>query len=164
MKKLIFIRHGKAEDEVNGLSDFERSLTTGGKKICKQAAEIFAGKEDAPGLLISSPAFRALETALIFSGECGTGYDKVILNDVLYFNANIKKLIEILGQNYENEDNITLVGHNPSFSDMAGDLCKNGCDTIPKSGIVCITFDVKSWADIKPHSGILKYFLKPGKE
>ena len=28
MKKLIFVRHGKAEDPASGISDYERSLTT----------------------------------------------------------------------------------------------------------------------------------------
>ena len=32
MKKLIFVRHGKAEEE-SGISDFERSLTLKGKVI-----------------------------------------------------------------------------------------------------------------------------------
>ena len=31
MKKLIFIRHGKAEDQAADISDFERSLTLRGK-------------------------------------------------------------------------------------------------------------------------------------
>ena len=69
MKKLIFVRHGKAEEEAPGISDFERSLTSSGKKISKQMARLNQ-KKNLP-VFVSSPAFRALETALIFAGECG---------------------------------------------------------------------------------------------
>jgi phosphohistidine phosphatase SixA len=55
MKKIIFVRHGKAEDEIQGLSDFERSLTPAGKKISMQMAELFSKKQGSPGLMISSP-------------------------------------------------------------------------------------------------------------
>ena len=34
MKKLIFVRHGKAEDDSPEISDFERSLVSKGKLVC----------------------------------------------------------------------------------------------------------------------------------
>lgn len=163
MKKIILVRHGKAEEEVHGMSDFERSLTSQGKKISKQVAGIFREKEKTPGLLLSSPAFRALETALIFAGECGTGYDKVALDSGLYFKANPEKVLEILSKKYEEMDTVTMFGHNPSFTDMADSLATDGFDMVPKSGVVCLTFDVKSWKDIRPATGRLEYFLKPDK-
>jgi phosphohistidine phosphatase len=161
MKKLILVRHGKAEVEAHGISDFERSLTTSGKKISKRMAHIFIEKEESPGLLISSPAFRAIETALIFAGERGTGYDKMITDIRLYDNTDLEKVKMILTEKGDDIDTVTLFGHNPSFSEIANGLSKNGCDFIPKSGIVCITFNVKSWAAIKPKTGKPEYFLKP---
>jgi phosphohistidine phosphatase len=68
MKKLIFIRHGRAEDPANEITDFERSLTTKGKVIANAVADILFRKDDSKGMIITSPAFRAFETALIFAG------------------------------------------------------------------------------------------------
>lgn len=161
MKKLILVRHGKAEDESHGITDFERSLTSGGKKISKQMARLFIDKEESPGLLISSPAFRAIETALIFAGECGTGYDKMNLDIRLYEMKDPEKVREILSERAEDVSTVTLFGHNPLFSDIANSLSKDGCDMIPKSGIVCLTFNVRSWAALKPKTGRTQYFLKP---
>ena len=163
MKKLIFVRHGKAEEESPGFSDFERSLTSGGKKISRQMARLFNKEEVSPGLLISSPAFRALETALIFAAECGTDYDKVVLNTNLYYKTNLDTIMDILDGIHEAIDSVTLFGHNPSFTDIVNSLCRDGCDFIPKSGVVCISYDVKTWNEISRNTGKLEYFLIPEK-
>ncbi len=82
MKKIIFVRHGRAEDQASEFSDFERSLTTRGKVISKQMAKWFREKESKPGILISSPAFRALETAIIFAEEYGIKPDNIIMDSI----------------------------------------------------------------------------------
>lgn len=163
MKKIIFVRHGKAEEETHGFTDFERSLTASGKKISAKMAEIFIRKEKSPGLFISSPAFRALETALIFAGQANAGYDGIRLRSSLYFNTNLHKLTELLEELDENIETITLFGHNPSFSEISDSLSSDGCDFLSKSGVACISFNVKSWKEIKEKTGKLEYLLKPEK-
>ena len=90
MKKLIFIRHGRAEDPAPEISDFERSLTLKGKSISKLMAHKLHEKENTPGVLITSPAFRALETAIIFAEEFGIKSETIILNSDLYYKMNFK--------------------------------------------------------------------------
>lgn len=163
MKKLIFIRHGKAEDTAPEFSDFERSLTARGKAISKQVACELMEKENSPGIMITSPAFRALETAIIFANEFGVGPDKIVINSNLYSNMDFKYLNKIISLITEDTDTITLFGHNPSFSGITNSLCRDGCDFMPKCGVVCISFNIKTWKDIKPDTGKLEYFLKPEK-
>jgi phosphohistidine phosphatase SixA len=45
MKKLIFVRHSKAESQIFEISDFERSLTTKGKRIANAMAVRLKEKE-----------------------------------------------------------------------------------------------------------------------
>ncbi|HLN56695.1 MAG TPA: histidine phosphatase family protein [Bacteroidales bacterium] len=165
MKKLIFVRHAKAEpeEEIPGLSDFERSLTPGGKKVAKLMAQAFLKKDPSPGLIISSPAFRALETAMIFAAEAGSSYDNIVLNSGLYFSASLEKLTKILSGVSDDLTTISLFGHNPAFTDMPDKLSKTGCGPVPKTGVVCLTFDTDKWTEITKGSGNLEYFLKPGK-
>ena len=59
MKKLIFIRHGKAEEQNTDISDFERSLTTKGKKEVHNIALKLRVKQPSIDLFMTSPAFRA---------------------------------------------------------------------------------------------------------
>lgn len=161
MKKLIFVRHGKAEDLVSEFSDFERSLTPKGKNIAMMMARRLMEKENSPGTIITSPAFRALETALIFAGESGIRYDKIIMNSDLYNKLNYSSFQQIISQVNEETDTVTLFGHNPSFSEITDILCIGGCDFIPKCGVVGIKFNIKIWPEIKRNTGKLEYFLKP---
>jgi phosphohistidine phosphatase len=163
MKKIIFVRHGRAEDGSSGISDFERSLTTKGKNISKEMALRLRGHEDDPGLIISSPAFRAIETALIFASAYGIKSENIRLDNDLYFKADMKHLLEMLKSIDDEIDIITLFGHNPSFTEMADRLCTEGCEFMTKTSIVCVSFKVKTWAEIKTGSGKLEYFLKPDK-
>lgn len=165
MKKLIFVRHAKAEPEedIPGMSDFERSLTPQGKRVARQMAQIFLKKEGSPGLVLTSPAFRALETAIIFAGETGSSYDKIVMSADLYFGTNLEKLMKILSGMSDDISTITLFGHNPAFSDMPDKLATNGCGPVPKTGVVCLSFNTDKWTDVSKRSGNLEYFLKPVK-
>jgi phosphohistidine phosphatase len=163
MKKIIFIRHGRAEDQAPEFSDFERSLTTKGKAIAHQMAKKFREKEPDPGLLITSPAFRALETAYIFASEAGIDHGDVRVLPALYSKPGIKMLLDLTGTLDEDLDTITLFGHNPSFTEMPDKLSRDGCEFVTKTSVVCISFQVRTWSEIKAGTGKLEYFMKPEK-
>lgn len=161
MKKLIFVRHGKAEDPESGITDFERSLTMRGKIISRQMVRKLKEIEKSEISIITSPAFRAIETALIFAGELGINPEKIIINSNIYYKMNLKYLNSILSGYEDNEKTIVMFGHNPSFTELADRLSADGCDMIQKSGVVCISFNVGSWDEIKHKTGKIEYFLKP---
>jgi phosphohistidine phosphatase len=163
MKNIIFIRHGRAEELAPEITDFERSLTLKGKMISKVMARKLKEKINSPGLMITSPAFRALETAYIFGGEFGIDHEKILINNILYYKMNIHYLNEILSIVNENIDTVALFGHNPAFTEIADRLGTENCDFIPKTGIVGLSFKVNKWSEIKNNTGKLEYFLKPEK-
>jgi phosphohistidine phosphatase len=164
MKKLIFIRHGKAEDPVPEITDFERSLTVKGKIISRLMAHRLKEKEKSPGIIVTSPAFRALETAFIFACEFGIDYEEIILNSILYYKMNLQNLPGVLANINEATETVTMFGHNPSFTQMANSLSSEGCEFVPKNGIVCISFNISKWSEIGRNIGKMEYFLKPDKE
>jgi phosphohistidine phosphatase len=163
MKKIIFVRHGRAEDQDSGITDFERSLTTKGKTISRQMAVRFKETETNPGLFITSPAFRAVETALIFAGVIGIDPDNIMIYSNIYYKSGIKILFDMLPKIDDNIETITLFGHNPSFTEMPDRLCTEGCEFLTKTSIVCISFKVSKWSEIKVDTGTQEYFLKPEK-
>jgi phosphohistidine phosphatase len=163
MKKLIFVRHGKAEEPSSEVSDFERSLTPRGKAISRQMALKLRDHEKSVGLIVTSPAFRALETALIFADEFRIEHEKILLKSNLYYKMDLHYLTDLLSQTGDEINIIALFGHNPSFTHIAGNLSREGCDFMPKSGVAVISFKIESWADLKKESGIMEYFLKPDK-
>ncbi|MFZ0283548.1 MAG: histidine phosphatase family protein [Bacteroidales bacterium] len=163
MKKLIFVRHGRAEEPTSMIPDFERSLTTKGKNISDQMAAILKTKEKDPGVFISSPAFRALETALVFARVFGTNPDAVILKSLLYNRATLNSFADIIEDIPDDINAITFFGHNPSFTEIPDRLSKDGCDFLPKSAIVGLYFKTDKWKGIVHEKGKIEYFLKPEK-
>ena len=161
MKKLIFVRHGRAEEQDSGISDFERSLTVKGKMISREMARRFREKESDPGLFITSPAFRALETAYIFAGEYGIKPEEIRIDSNLYVKPGIKQLFGLLSSVGDKVDTVTIFGHNPSFTEMPDRLCRNGCEFLTKTSVVCISFQINTWSDLKLDTGTQEYFLKP---
>lgn len=163
MKKIIFIRHGRAEDAATEISDFERSLTIKGKIISRQMARRLREKEKDPGLMITSPAYRALETAYIFASEFGIKPEKIMVDSNLYNKATMNSLLNTLSAISDDIKTIILFGHNPAFTELPDRLSKHGCEFLTKTSIVCISFEIKSWSAIKPDTGKQEYFLKPEK-
>ena len=159
---MIFVRHGKAEDESPEIADFERSLTLKGKVISKLMAQKLQEKIKNPGAILTSPAFRALETALIFAEAYEIDAGNVIMSSSIYNKMNMQNLPVILSAVNEVTEAVTLFGHNPSFTQLANNLSREGCDFMPKSGVVCISFNIMTWSDIARNTGTIEYFLKPG--
>lgn len=163
MKKLIFVRHGRAEEPEEGISDFERSLTGKGKIISAQMATLLRQKEDDKCIFISSPAFRAYETALIFMYVFQEEADNIIIKNTLYSRTSLKTFANILEELSEDFETAIFFGHNPAFTEIADRMSKEGCDFLPKSGIVCLSFKKDKWSDLIHERGKIEYFLKPEK-
>jgi len=163
MKKIIFIRHGRAEEPSTLIDDFERSLTTKGKNISEKMALKIKEREKGNAVFITSPAFRAYETALIIARVLGYEPDKIILKSSLYSRATLNSFSDIFEKISDDIDTAILFGHNPSFTEIPDRLSKSGCDFLPKSGIVCLTFKTDTWKGIVHEKGIIEYFIKPEK-
>ena len=163
MKHIIFVRHARAEEDSGSFPDFERSLTSNGKVTSEKMANRFSEKEKGPMVFITSPAFRAYETALVFARVLKYKPENVILKNALYTDPNLNALGDILSEVDDAIDTVVLFGHNPSFTELADRLTKNGCDFLPKAGIVSLAFRTDTWNGIVRERGTVEYFLKPEK-
>ncbi|MRR19332.1 hypothetical protein EG827_03985 [bacterium] len=161
IRKLIFIRHAKAEDQVPEISDFERSLTTKGKRDSRLMARILKSKEKDPGTVITSPAFRAVETAIIFCREFDISPDEIVLMSDLYSGLETEEFIPLIARQDNDVHAVTIFGHNSLITEMAAFFAADEPKVLPKTGIFCVSFNAASWADIKPESGTTEYFLVP---
>ena len=161
MKRLVFVRHGKAEDPSGETSDLERSLTQKGKMVSRMMAMRLRDKNLPVGKFISSPAFRALETALIFADELGVNPSELLLDNNLYYHSAVSRFVHLIQKVADDIDTIVLFGHNPTFTDLCDMLAKNGSGFIPKSGVVSIKFLVEKWDGLKFGEGQIEFFMKP---
>ncbi|MFN2314714.1 MAG: histidine phosphatase family protein [Bacteroidales bacterium] len=160
-RKLIFVRHGRAEEQVHEITDFERSLTSKGKQHSRLMARILKSKEKDPGTVISSPAFRAIETAIIFCREFDVSADKLEILSDLYSGLEPEGFIPFIARQNDDVDTITIFGHNPLITEMAAFFAADEPEVLPKTGIFCVSFKAQRWSDIEPESGKTEYFLVP---
>jgi phosphohistidine phosphatase len=161
MKRLIFVRHGKAEEEGTVDSDFVRSLTAKGKEVSSQMAKRLAKREKDKITIVTSPAFRAIETALIFANVLKVRYDSIIINETIYSSFGVNKLICILEEAGKDNETIALFGHNPSFSLLVNHFSGTNRGFMPKSGVACFEFHSSEWKGISASDADLIYFLTP---
>jgi phosphohistidine phosphatase len=126
-------------------------------------ALILKQKVTVPFVLVTSPAFRAYETAIVFARVLEYDPDKIILKKALYSPATLKSFAEILEEIIDDINSAIFFGHNPSFTEIPDRLSRSGCDFLPKSGIVCLSFKTDTWKGIVREKGAIEYFLKPEK-
>ncbi len=159
------MRHSDAEGQSGRLSDFERSLTVQGKINARVMAERLKARGGHPGKIISSPAFRALETALIFSREHDISPSEIVLSSRLYLNLEYAEFLPfVTGLGSGEEDTVTLFGHNPLITEMAAYFADGDPGMIQKAGVCVLEFNASTWADVKLSSGRIVYHMSPADE
>ena len=159
MKTVYIVRHGTAEP-YGSKPDFERELITKGIKKSRRMAERFLDAGIAPGIFISSPAPRALSTAMVFAEVLNKPVESIITDRVLY-EQDLHAYSEILASCDNAVDAVFVFGHNPSLSDFSAMLAPEFNASMPKSSVVGISFDSESWSDTLCDTGSLVLFAKP---
>jgi phosphohistidine phosphatase len=162
MKTLYIIRHAKSSWEYDELHDLERPLTDRGNADAALMANLLKKKNIIPGLVISSPALRALTTARIICDTVGFDKNKIVLHADLYF-KEIPEIVAVIKERGMQHDSVFLFGHNPTFSNLAHACTKTFTDMIPTCGIVAVQFDIESWQLMELTKGKLDFFEYPKK-
>lgn len=162
MKTIYIVRHAKSSWEEIGLKDEERSLKKKGVDDAHHKAKILSLGNLSIDMILTSPAFRALNTAIIFAKDLRYSFDKILLNESVY-HASKEQLLDV-AQSIENKYScVMLVGHDPGLTSFVNYIAESNFEKIPTSGVVCIEFEISEWKKIEKKSGIVKFydFSKP---
>jgi phosphohistidine phosphatase len=163
MKTIYLVRHGKAVSRDLDIPDFERSLMDKGEKNSVKMAQWLKDKGLSADLFISSPAYRALETAKIFANILGYPEKNILLEKSIYDDVNSKSFFTFLKKTEDQYKRVMLFGHEPNISGLVTELVPEFTAGMSKSGIAGIELPVNKWSEIKPGIGILKLLKSPGK-
>ncbi len=110
MRRLILVRHAKAESRASDGEDIDRALTARGRRDAALVAGVLARAGLTPDLALVSPALRARETwqraQAAFPGV------ETQVRDGLY-NAALEEVAEELGVGTQDAASVIVVGHNP---------------------------------------------------
>lgn len=161
MKQLTLIRHAKSDWTTgHGIRDIDRPLNHRGERDAPRMATHLRQQGFLPELILSSPATRAATTAEEIARGVGYDIDRILWKDQIYA-AVISELLALISAIDANCSHVAMVGHNPSFTELANRLQSHPIDNIPTCGVVGIQFDVNEWANIPDTRGSLLCFDTP---
>jgi phosphohistidine phosphatase len=160
MKKVTLIRHAKSDWGSEFLRDIDRPLNERGYRDAYYTSEWYVKNQEAPGCMISSPATRALNTALIFARAMSYSIANFHLNENIY-EASAATLLNVIRAADKAHAHIMLFGHNPGFTNLCNELSEHYFDNVPTCGIVSFAFNADNWSEISPKGGVLNYYHFP---
>jgi phosphohistidine phosphatase len=167
MRRLMLLRHAKAERAEPGLRDFERALAPEGRDAAPRMGAYMSGHALTPDLVICSSAKRAKETwelaSRAFSPFPRTTFDKRV------YDLDAAELLDLVRKTEGAVHALLLVGHNPSLEDLAaltiaaGDLVGRGrmTEKFPTGALAVIDFPFDAWTKVHPHSGRFDRLVTP---
>ena len=159
-KTLTIIRHAKSSWKFAGLDDMDRPLSARGVRDAALMGMVLSQRGFAPALVTSSPAVRALRTAVAVTAAIGYPDTAIVLNHHIY-HAGVDGLLNLVHTFDDALNWVALVGHNPGLTELSGQLTSDGPDNVPTAGVVELRFDVSKWQDIHRKQVIEVYFDKP---
>lgn len=156
MKKLLLIRHAKAEKDTGG-KDIDRPLKYPGIQDARYMADRIKEQSILPQYIVTSPALRTRTTAEIFADALKIA-DPTPVKSI--YEANTRTLLDVINKLPDNYDFIALVGHNPGIANILNYLTGETRE-VHTSTIALITFDDDNWATVTGDSGKLAYYSSP---
>lgn len=161
MKRLTLVRHAKAQPQQLGMDDFDRPLNERGESDAVKMGQRLRHHQSMPDRILSSPARRAMSTALLIAREIGYPADDIVTEMGIY-NATVADLQSVIEQLDPGWDSVMLVGHNPGFASLSYFLTNEPRD-MPTCAVAGIELAVASWADMTQSSGTMLFFDYPKK-
>jgi phosphohistidine phosphatase len=154
MKKLYLVRHAKSSWEDNNLYDMDRPLKGRGIRDAYSSAQWLASQNEKADRIYSSPATRALHTALIFSRELDYPFSEIDILPELY-ESTAKEMADIIQTIPDHHESAMLFGHNPCMTDFLNSCINHRIDNVPTSGIACLKFPVERWAEVNGQAELI---------
>lgn len=169
MKTLLLLRHAKSNWD-GDVSDEKRPLAKRGREAAPVVGKYLAKNDYMPDLILCSTARRTVETLDLVLPFLKKGIAVKYENE-LYL-AEYPDLLARIRWIDDKVKTVLLVGHNPGLEQLAltlaltsrgpeDDEMRTMAEKFPTAALAVITFDIKSWKDVKEGAGALKDFVRP---
>ena len=167
MRRLLLLRHAKAERSQPGGADHARLLADRGRSDAPQMGAYLVRHGLIPDLAVVSPAARTRETwelaATAFKPAPKVSYEERV------YGATTQALLAVIKETEPKVHTLLVVGHNPGLEDLATLLIASGDldarqrlkEKFPTSGLAVIDFALDSWGRLHPQAGRLDRFVTP---
>ncbi|HTT46769.1 MAG TPA: histidine phosphatase family protein [Pseudolabrys sp.] len=167
MRRLLLLRHAKAERSEPGTKDISRVLIDRGRKDAAKIGAYMAAHALVPDRVILSPSARTQETwkyaaAAFHPAPAATSAERI-------YDAPPHTILAVIKDTPASAHTLMVIGHNPGLHELALMLVAAGGidarerlrEKLPTSGLVIIDFAVDNWSKLQPQSGRLERFVNP---
>jgi phosphohistidine phosphatase len=168
MRRLILLRHAKADPKHRGDErDHARKLAPRGVTDSPRMGRYLAEEGIGIDAALVSDSARTQETFALASSAYGRTVP-LRLEPGMY-DASAASLLDLVRATDDSVGSLLIVGHNPSFAELANALAGSGNgktlnlmrSKFPTSALAIIAFDVAHWNEIVPGQGRLERFATP---
>ena len=165
IRRLMLLRHGKSDWNSGAARDFDRPLAPRGRKAVPKMAQWAQSNSCLPEMIVSSPAWRALETARLFAKHIRLPEQQLQTRECLY-PGNGSTLLDMARASNEDTKALMLVGHNPGMDHALMMLCGLA---LPRTAsgklmttatLAVIEFELESWAQLAAPA-VLRWLIRP---
>jgi phosphohistidine phosphatase len=156
MKKLLLIRHAKAEKEVTA-RDIDRPLKYPGIQDARFMADRIKEKGIIPQYIVTSPALRTKTTAEIFADALNLPDPK---SEKAIYEASQQTWLKVINKLPDEYNFIAAVGHNPGISDILYYLTGESKE-VHTCTVALIELEADKWEEVSGDSGKLTYYSSP---
>ncbi|GAA2728070.1 SixA phosphatase family protein [Cellulomonas aerilata] len=127
-RRLVLLRHAKAEPPGESTGDEVRPLALAGRRQANRVGAVLAAGGLVPELALVSPSVRTRQTWELLRGAFGGAEPEVLHDDVVY-SGGVGELVATLREVDERVRTVLVVGHEPTMSSTAAALAGPGSDT-----------------------------------
>lgn len=154
MKRLTLVRHANAEPQGANSADFDRALTRRGQAEADALATHLFEQRLVPDLLLTSPAQRARQTAIILARQLELANDNLRTDPRLYL-AQPEDILQTARSQASSVNHLMIVGHNPGISDLARLLAGKAWSGDLGTARACtMVLSTTAWPDVAPGQAI----------
>lgn len=163
MKTLLLFRHADAASRRAHATDHARPLTPRGRDDALQMGHFLAATGQQPDHAVASTATRARQTLeqARAGGRWAADDRGAVPTEAALYDASAADVLGVVHAAPGPASRLLLVGHNPTFTDVAVRLMGGGNVKMATGTIARIDVPVDAWADVRFNRGRLRWLLSP---
>jgi len=159
MPVLMLMRHGKSSWDLRYQSDHDRPLARRGEVAAARVGRFLSTAGSQPDLVLTSTAVRARSTATL-AAEAGSWTCNIVRVPEFY-SSGPDGVLEVLRDVEGAPQRLLIVGHNPTWADLASRLVGGANLRFPTAAVACVQFQGETWSAIGAAPGELLWFVIP---
>ena len=167
MRRLLLLRHAKAETGSLATPDIDRMLAPRGRKAAARMGKYIADEKLVPDFVVCSSATRTRQTHDILLAPFGKPVP--VQFEPLIYEAPYERIIAVIQRCPDSAETLMIIGHNPGLEDLTDALMMTADPAAekrfrfkyPTCGLSVLTFKTPHWADLTEQSGHLERFVAP---